>query len=282
MPTFATPEPISAVIELYAGDVRIVASDRADTVVEVRPSDKSDESDVKAAQATRVDFADGTLTVRGPKPRMIDFSKRSRSVDLLVKLPAGSRLHVELSLGDCHGTGVLGECRVKTAAGNVHLDRTGPLRLDTSAGHLTVEEVGGDAEIATGGGKVRVGVVDGGAVVKNSNGGTEIGEITGVLRVRSANGDITVDRAGAEVEARTANGDIRVGEVARDVVVLNSGYGDLDVAVPEGVAAWLDLNTGHGRVRNSLEAVDRAPDESEQTVEVRARTSFGDITVRRS
>ena len=39
MPTFDTPEPITVVIDLSVGDVRITASDRADTVVEVRPTD---------------------------------------------------------------------------------------------------------------------------------------------------------------------------------------------------------------------------------------------------
>ena len=39
MPTFETPEPISVSLELGVGDVRIAASERTDTVVEVRPSD---------------------------------------------------------------------------------------------------------------------------------------------------------------------------------------------------------------------------------------------------
>ena len=39
LPAFATPDPIAVSIELSVGDVRVVASDRADTVVQVRPSD---------------------------------------------------------------------------------------------------------------------------------------------------------------------------------------------------------------------------------------------------
>ena len=39
MPTFDTPEPISVSLELGVGDIRIVAGDRTDTVVEVRPTD---------------------------------------------------------------------------------------------------------------------------------------------------------------------------------------------------------------------------------------------------
>ena len=34
MPTFDTPQPITATVEISAGSVRLVASDRDDTVVE--------------------------------------------------------------------------------------------------------------------------------------------------------------------------------------------------------------------------------------------------------
>jgi len=280
MPVFATPEPISVTIDVSVGDVRLVASDRADTVVEVRPSDESDESDVKAVEQTRVEYADGTLTIRGPK-RTFDFSKKSKSVTVLVELPTGSQVRGDLSVGDIATTGVLGECRFKTSVGHFRVDRTGPLRADT-CGHITVGTVDGDAEIATGSGRVRIGEIGGSAVVKNSNGGTDIGTVTGELRVRSANGYIFVDRADAKVDAKTACGDIRVGSVAHDSVTLHTSTGDVEIGVAEGTAAWLDLKTAHGRVQNALEGIDQGPGKSEKTVEVRVHTSFGDITVRRS
>jgi hypothetical protein len=282
MPVFATPEPIFVTVELSVGDVQIIASDRTDTVVEVRPSDDSDDSDVQAAQRTRVEYADGTLLVRGPKARTLDFSKKTRSVDVLIELPTGSQVHTDVSVADFRSTGVLGECRLKASVGHFRLDRTGSLRLDTSGGHITVETAAGNAEVATGTGRVRIGEIGGTAVIKNSNGNTDIGTVTGDLRVRSANGDISVDRAEARVEAKTANGSIRVGKVARDSVTLNTATGDLEIGVAEGTVAWLDLKTGHGRVHNSLDDVSTGPEKSEETVEVRANTSYGDITVRRS
>ncbi|CRK62018.1 hypothetical protein [Alloactinosynnema sp. L-07] len=281
MPVFATPEPISVTIELAVGDVQLVASDRTDTLVEVRPSDAADESDVEAAQRTRVEYADGALTVRGPKSRVLDFSKKTRSVDVVIELPTGSRVHTDLSVAEVRTTGVLGECRFKTAVGHFRIDQTGPLRADTT-GHITIERVAGDAQVATGSGRVRIGEVDGTAVVKNSNGSTDIGTVTGELRVRSANGDITVDRADAKVEAKTANGSIRVGAVSRGSVALNTAAGDLEIGIADGTAAWLDLSTGHGRVTNALADAGQGPDKSEETVEVRAHTGYGDIHIHRS
>jgi DUF4097 and DUF4098 domain-containing protein YvlB len=101
------------------------------------------------------------------------------------------------------------------------------------------------------------------------------------VRVRTANGDISVERAGGGVEAKTANGSIRLGEVARGSVVLETAMGDLEVGIAEGTAAWLEVNTGFGHVRNLLDEAAR-PTESDETVEVRGRTSYGDITIRRS
>ncbi|MFD0784013.1 DUF4097 domain-containing protein [Micromonospora azadirachtae] len=281
MPTYQTPEPISVAVELGVGNLRIAASDRTDTVVEVRPSDESDESDVKAAQQVRVDYSNGTLRITGPKVRAFDFSRKTRSVDVSIELPNGSELSAEMQVGDYRCTGRIGQCRLKTSAGNVRLERTGPLHLSTSAGHVTADGIAGNAEISTGSGKVQIGEVEGTAVVKNSNGDTTIGTITGDLRVRSANGNIHVERAGAGVDAKTSNGSIRLGEVVRGTIVLGTAMGDLDVGIAEGTAAWLEVNTGFGQMRNELDSTDR-PGQADETVEVRGRTSYGDITIHRS
>ena len=63
MPSFDTPEPISVTVELGVGDIWIVASDRTDTIVEVRPSDGAKKADVAAAQQTRVEYANGRLLI---------------------------------------------------------------------------------------------------------------------------------------------------------------------------------------------------------------------------
>jgi DUF4097 and DUF4098 domain-containing protein YvlB len=281
MPSYETPEPISVALELGVAAVRIAASDRADTVVEVRPSDKADESDVKAAEQVHVDYSNGTLRVAGPKARVFDFSRKTRSVDVLIELPSGSQVSAEMQVGDVRCAGRLGECRIKTSAGNLWLERTGPLRLDTGFGHVTADSVAGDAEISTGTGKIQIGEVDGTAVVKNSNGDTTIGAVTGDVRVRAANGAIGVQRAGAGVDAKSSNGSIRLGEVARGSVVLGTANGDLEIGVAEGTAAWLDVTTGFGHVRHQLENATR-PDEADEVVEVRGRTAAGDITIRRA
>ena len=229
----------------------------------------------------RVDFTGGALQITGPKARVFDFSRKHRSVEVSIELPSNSQVSAEMQVGDIVSAGRLGECRFKTAAGNVRVERTGALRLDTSAGHITAGVIGGNAEISTSTGKVQIGEVDGSVVVKNSNGNTEIDAVSGDVRVRAANGDIVVDRAGASVDAKSSNGNIRLGEVARGSVLLATANGDLEVGIAEGTAAWLEVNTAFGQVRNLLDTAGR-PAETDETVEVRGRTSFGDITIRRA
>ena len=280
MPTFNTPGPISATIDLAAADVRIIASDRQDTVVEVRPSTSAHEPDVKVAEQTKVDYTAAGLLIKGPRQRSIGL-RRIGSVDVTVELPAGSQIEADAGIGALRCTGQLGKCRVKMGAGDVELEQVGPLDLQTGAGAITVEHVAGHAEITNGSGRLRVSQIDGSAVIKNSNGETWVGDITGDLRVNAGNGMISVGHAAADVTASSANGEIRVDDLTRGSASLKTGFGEIHLGIHAGTAAKLDAYTRLGTVRNSMEAAD-SPEPSDEVLEVHARTSFGDIVIRRS
>ncbi|MGW0696345.1 DUF4097 family beta strand repeat-containing protein [Streptomyces sp. NPDC002738] len=278
MPSFDTPEPISATAHVEAGSIQFTAGDRLDTVVEVQPRDPKRDQDVRAAGQTEVTYASGVLTVRTPKSNLFG---RTGTVDVTVELPTGSRIDTTGAWVQVLGEGRLGEVRVKTSSGDVRLDTTGPLQLTASHGSITVDRVEGMAEITTSSGSLRVGLVDGPAVLKNSHGTTTVGAATGELRVSGANGDIEIRRAEDSVTATTAHGTLRVGDVARGAVQLETSYGAIEVGVREGTAAWLDVSSGSGQVRNTLTASE-TPQKTEDTVKVRARTRYGNIDVRRA
>ncbi|WP_030847628.1 DUF4097 family beta strand repeat-containing protein [Streptomyces sp. NRRL S-475] len=278
MPSFDTPEPISASAHVEAGSIQFTAGDRADTVVEVRPRDPKKDLDVRAADQTEVTYAGGALTVRTPKSGLFG---RTGTVDVTVDLPTGSHVDTTGSWTQVLGEGRLGEVRVKTSSGDVRFDATGPLKLTASHGSITVDRVDGAAEITTSSGSLRVGLVDGPAVLKNSHGTTTVGAATGELRVSGANGDIEIRRAEDAVTATTAHGTLRVGEVARGTVQLETSYGAIDVGVREGTPAWLDVSSVSGQVRNTL-TTSEAPEKTEDTVRVRARTKHGNIDIRRA
>ena len=281
MPKFDTPAPISVTVQLGVGDVRIVASDRHDTIVEVRPSDESKKSDVTAARQTRVEYASGRLLIKAPKGwRQYSPVGGDESIDVQIEVPQGSQVRGEAGVAAFHGAGRLGECHFKTGIGEIQIEHAdGPVELQTGVGDVTVNRAAGHADVSTSSGAIRVGTVDGTVVIKNSNGDTWIGEVTGDLRVRAANGRIIVDQAGADVVAKTANGDIRLGQVSAGAIVAETALGKVDVGIRDGVAAWLDLNTRFGNVHSDLDAAEQ-PRAGDNSVEVRARSAFGDITIR--
>jgi len=280
MTSFDTPKPISATIDVIVGDVRISAGDSATTVVDVRPSDASNDEDLKAAERTRVEYANEQLLVKAPKLRSWLPRSGGGSIDVTVELPTGSHLHGAGQMTDFRCEGRLGDCRIKTGLGHVQLDRADRLTLNSGIGDISVDRATAHADVTASSGEVRLRELESSAVIKNSNGDTWVGEAGGDLRVKAANGNIAVDVAHATVAAKSANGDVRLGEVMRDSVVLETSLGDLEVGIREGTAAWLDVSAKAGKVHNSLDAAD-APDGSAEAVEVRARTSAGSVVIRR-
>jgi hypothetical protein len=280
MPNFDTPEPITATIDLTVGAVRISAGDRVTTAVDVRPSDPANEEDLKAAELTRVEHTSEHLLIKAPKLRSWLSRSGGWSIDVTIELPAGSEVHGAAGAADFDCDGRLGDCQIKTGLGHIRLGEAASLSLKSGIGDISVDHATGHAEVTTGAGDVRLRELDGSAVIKNSNGDTWVGVAGGDLRVNAANGRISVDLANANVVAKSANGDVRLGEVVRSSVVLETQLGDLEVGIREGTAAWLDVSATAGKVHNALDAAE-APEPSADTVEVRARTSVGDVVIRR-
>lgn len=276
---FDTPGPISATIHVEAGSIRFIATDRLDTLVEAHPRDPKKDADVRTVEQTEVRYVNGLLTIRTPKQRYL--VGRTGAVDVTVQLPTGSEVEVTGAWAQVHGEGRLGKVRVKTSSGDVRLDTTGPLEVIASHGSITVDHVQGPAEITTSSGSLRIGTVDGPAVLKNSHGTTTVGDALGDLRVSGANGDILIEHAEGSVTATTSHGALRVDDVARGTVQLETSYGAIEIGIRQGTAAWLDAGSRAGQVHNALTASD-SPDKSEDTVEVRAHTRFGNIDIRRA
>jgi DUF4097 and DUF4098 domain-containing protein YvlB len=282
MPTFETPDPISVTIEIGVGDIRIAAGDRSDTVVEVRPTDRDRKADVELAGQTRVELEGDRLVVRAPRGwRHYRPWGDSESIDVEIAMPAGSHVRADAAVAALHATGRLGDCRFKTGVGEIQLDHAAAVHLHTGAGDVSVDRVDGRGEVSTGTGAVHVGALEGGGTIRNSNGAVRVGAAGADLRLKAGNGELVVDRALASVEARSANGDVRLDEVAHGLVVAETGTGRVEIGVRDGVAAYLDLHTSYGTLRNDLAAA-AGPEPDAETVEVRARTGFGDIVIHRS
>jgi hypothetical protein len=280
MPTYATPTPVDLAINLQVGQIDVIASDRADSVVTVKPTNPDKASDVRGAAETTVEFDGTTITVKSPKPRFA-ITGPSESIDITVELPLGSRFTAECAVGGVTSRGPLRATRIKSSMGADDVEAVGTLWLENSHGSVNVGSVDGAAQITASHGQVRVGTIAGDATIKASHGSITVAQTGGELDAKLSYGDLELATALDSVTAKTAYGNLRLGEVSAGAMHLESGFGEITVGVRDGVAAWLDLSSKKGHVRNDL-ASDSAPAGSEQTVSVLARTSFGNIRVERS
>jgi hypothetical protein len=281
VPAFETPRPIVATVELPMGSVRVSAGERADTVVEVRPRDPGSAVDVEAAEQTRVQYADGRLSITAPKRPLLRWLSSGPAIEVDVSLPEGSELDAT-GWADYVCTGRLGAVALAKAAG-VRIEHAASVQAHSSMGDIIAGRIDGFADLSTAMGRIRVGALGGRSSLKTSAGDVSVGEVTAAVTLKTAYGDIAVDRALASVHAKTSAGSVRVGEAAGGTIELETSYGELEIGVPDGVAAYLDVSSSSGTVRSELDA-SAAPAAADQrpTVEIRGHTQYGGIVIRRA
>jgi len=283
MYTFDTPEPISVAVELSTGTVRIVATDRVDTIVDVRPGDEPAKADKGAAARATVEFTDGRLVVKATPPRGLGnyvSVGRGDSTDVTIELPAGSQIQGSGTRTVFRSQGRLGDCVFQNVFGNVELDQTGSLDLQTVSGDIVVQEATGNVKVSSVSGQVQFHRVHGTVEIGSAAGDLSIGEASGDLLLNTGKGRICVEAAHASLRAQTGMGSIQVGEIVRGSVELGTGTGGVEVGVRNGTAAWVDASSRMGSVKNMLDAHDD-PSRFDETVELRVR-GFRDVVIRRS
>ncbi|MCZ7437908.1 DUF4097 family beta strand repeat-containing protein [Micromonospora sp. WMMC241] len=207
MQTFTTPEPITAVLDVPAGRVQVIAADRADTTVEVRPADAARDRDARTAGQAVVGYADGVLRIRIPEPtnRIVG---AAGSVEVTVRLPAGSRVQATSGAIEVRGVGRLGDVTVDGAHRRVKIDEAASVRLTATDGDVEIGRLTGAAEISTARGHIRIAEA-----------------VRGMLVLRTRSGDISVAAAGgvpATLDAGTDHGRI-------DNALRNDGAPVLDI-----------------------------------------------------
>ncbi|TNC26440.1 DUF4097 family beta strand repeat-containing protein [Amycolatopsis alkalitolerans] len=216
MHTFDTPAPIAAVLDIPAGRVQLVATDRADTTVEVRPADPSKSRDVKAAERTTATYGDGVLRIRTSESKNQYFGP-SGSLEVTIQLPAGSRVEARAAGAEVRGAGRLGDVAFDGAYRQIKIDEAASVRLTAVDGDVEVGRLDGPAQISTTRGDIRVAeAVRGTVVLRTQSGGISVAAAAGVaasLDAGTTHGRISnaLKNDGAaelDIHATTAYGDI--------------------------------------------------------------------------
>lgn len=218
MQKFDTPAPISAVLDIPAGRVQFIAADRADTVVEVLPANASKGRDVKAAEQTTVDYADGVLRIytRAVKNQYFGLSG---SLEVTVALPAGSSVQAKTACAELRGVGRLGDVTFEGAYRQIKIDEAASVHLTVIDGDVEVGRLEGSAEISTARGDIRITeAVRGTVVLATQSGGISVCAAAGVSacldagtsygRISNALKNSEGAVAQLDIHATTAYGDI--------------------------------------------------------------------------
>ena len=278
MPTYESLTPIDADINVSAGHVEMVASDRADTTVEITPTNPDRSGDVAMARQATFAFENNRLRVRvPPRNKLIG---PNGSVDVRIELPTGSRTEIEASYGSVRIRGELGTTRIVAKYGNVSADRVGDLALESPHGDVDIAEVDGGLDVKAAHGHVRIGRVAGAARLRGAHGTLSLGTTEGEVDVATSGG-LTIERALGDVTARTSYGAIRVLEAEGGILRLESSYKEVEVGVPFGVAAWVDAASEHGVVRSELTPGPEAT-ATDRTIELHLRANWADVLIRRA
>jgi DUF4097 and DUF4098 domain-containing protein YvlB len=194
MYSYDTPAPVIASADIPAGTIAVVAADRADTTVEVRPANPSSSRDVKAAEQTQVSYDNGELRIEAApaKNRVLG---NSGSVEITVQLPAGSRVQAKAASAQVRGVGRLGDVTIDADQATVKIDEAATARITVQAGDITIGRLAGEATISTRKGAITI---------------TEA--VSGTLELSTQDGPITAGAAAgvsAALDAGTPYGRIR-------------------------------------------------------------------------
>ncbi|WP_369235426.1 DUF4097 family beta strand repeat-containing protein [Streptomyces sp. R21] len=193
MQKFDTTAPVTAILDIPAGRIRLIAADRTDTTVEVLPAEASKGRDVKAAEQTTVEYADGVLRVSAA-PAKNRILGNSGSVEVTIQVPTGSRVEGKAGAAEFRAVGRFGDIAFEGAYDLIKIDEAASVRLTAVAGDVTVGRLGGPAEISTAKGNIRIDEA-----------------VRGTVLLRTAMGDVSVGAAAgvsASLDAGTAYGRI--------------------------------------------------------------------------
>lgn len=276
--TFDTPGPIRATLSVPAGDIICETSETATTTVVVtgRRGDRVGPTDAV------VTYSDGHLEVTIPRaPGFLGWLASGDGPGVRVTLPRGSRVTADGSYGEVRLDGDYAEVAVRTSMGDVTLSDAAEASVKTSHGDIRAGRLTGHTSLTTANGDIRVALIDGTAVCKSSNGSVRLESVSGDVRASTANGDVRVDDFAGTLGATTASGEIRVGNARAGAIAASTRLGDLTFGIAPGVATWVDVTAGNGKVHNRLDAAD-GPAEAGPRLEIRAQSAFGDINLRRS
>src|ERR1700688_1726812 len=170
-------------------------------------------------------------------------------VQFEIAVPAGYSLDVNTEAGDIETQDVGGMATLITQGGNIRTGRIGVSGLQNAAHHMHDGNVGnsarGSSKLRTEGGHIQVLDVAGNLNVFTGGGHINVGNVTGDVALRSGGGHIRAGTIDGRADLDTDGGNITVGH-AGSFVNVRTGGGQIDFGEVRGS---VHAQTGGGGIR---------------------------------
>jgi DUF4097 and DUF4098 domain-containing protein YvlB len=195
----------------------------------------------------RIEFRRDEIVVEIEWKKLFGRANFVRDHRLEIHAPNGTQIDAHTASGDVEGRGTFGEVSINSASGDVRLERVlGRFDANTASGDVKVEFV------------------------------------SDAVRVNSASGDVELEEIESDAKIRTASGDIEIGSALKGKIDINSASGDVTVGIRRGSSVYIDASSMSGDMVSEMDVSDAPPVSDGPSVDFRARTMSGDVTVRRA
>jgi len=245
------------------GDLRVIVTTDADRVADV-----IDMSFEETGGGVRIEGrkARGERGSGGMLSRW--FGSDDDSVKLVVDAPSDMNLDVRTGGGHVSVDDMRGDAVLRTGGGHVHFGRIdGRVEVTTGGGHIEGDSITGSGDISTGGGHIQIDEVGQDLDVSTGGGHITTGDVRGNLTTSSGGGHLSARHVEGDLRASTGGGSISV-EGCEGAADLSSGGGSIELRDMEG---FVSAETGGGDIEVSLSG--------RHTAGVDLDTGDGDITL---
>jgi hypothetical protein len=277
--TFAvsTAEPVSLLVELREGDLRIAYAREGEVSISAVPQDASN-IDLESL-ATRVAITQAGNRVEIRERRGSD--NQSLKLTYTIDVPYRTEIRSSVQHGNQTMTGVMGPVSAKGGSGDIEVTYIS-LGVVASAqtGNVSCEVVGGRIEVRTGAGNIECRRALQGIDAETGSGEIALAVVgSSVAVVRGGVGRIDIAGARGPLFASTSAGDLHVKAVPHEDWQLSSSSGTIRIELPPGAGFDLDAATGFGDVVIRREDL-KKPDAEFRRITQRANAGGKRIEIR--
>ena len=181
-----------------------------------------------------------------------------------IQTPEGSDLRVGVASAAVSTTVPLGKLEIKSASGDIDIDRAQTIEIKSASGDTFIQYVGRSLRFASASGDLDVSDT-----------------LNGSASIATASGDIDIHDATGSVDVNTVSGDVRISRFSGKTANFKAMSGDVHLGLPRATTVDLDVNLLSG----SLELPTTEPGEhrpSEREMTVRAKLVSGDLYINRA